>query len=76
MTNEALAGVVYFIVNEWYWSCYENVQAHIGGLIQMVRLRGGLDNLGANGFMRKMVILYVCVVDAQVKRGYFADEEE
>ncbi|KAH8595239.1 hypothetical protein B0O99DRAFT_162464 [Bisporella sp. PMI_857] len=57
MTNEALAGVVYFIVNEWYWSCYENVQAHIGGLIQMVRLRGGLDNLGANGFMRKMVIL-------------------
>jgi hypothetical protein len=29
------------------------------GLREMVRLRGGIDELGMNGFPRKMILLYV-----------------
>jgi hypothetical protein len=56
-SNEAIAGVVYLITNEWYWSCYDNVQAHMAGLREMVRLCGGLGEMGMNGFLRKMIIM-------------------
>jgi len=39
------------------WSNYDNVQAHMKGLKEMVRLRGGLGDLGHDGFLRKMIIL-------------------
>ena len=55
--DEAVAAVVYFTTNEWYWGGRENVHAHLGGLQEMIRLRGGLDVEGMNGFLRKMVIL-------------------
>lgn len=56
-SNEAIAGVVYLIVNEWYWSSYESVSAHMAGLREMVRLRGGLGAMGMNEFLKKMVVL-------------------
>lgn len=56
--TEALAAVTYLITNEWYWSNFENVKAHMKGLKEMVRLRGGLGDLGMSGFLRKMIILY------------------
>lgn len=58
-STEAITGVVYLAVNEWYWSNYDNVQAHMKGLKEMVRLRGGLDKLGMSDFPRKMILLYV-----------------
>lgn len=57
ISNEAIAGVVYLVINEWYWSCYENVQAHMAGLREMVRLRGGLGEMGMHEFLRKMIIM-------------------
>lgn len=56
-SDEAIAGVVYFIINEWYWSSYENVSAHMAGLREMVRLRGGLGAMGMNEFIKKMIVL-------------------
>jgi hypothetical protein len=56
-STEAIAGVVYLAVNEWYWSNYENVQAHMKGLKEMVRLRGGLDQLGMDEFPKRMILL-------------------
>lgn len=56
-SDEAIAGVVHFITSEWYWGTTDNVQAHMRGLREMVRLRGGLKNLGMNGLLMKMVVL-------------------
>ncbi len=56
-SDETISAVCYLITNEWYWSNYENVQAHFRGLKEMVRLRGGIGDLGMNGFLRKMIIL-------------------
>jgi hypothetical protein len=55
--DEAVTAVVYFTTNEWYWGRKKNVQAHIGGLREMLRLRGGLEVVGMNVFLRKMIIL-------------------
>lgn len=56
-STEAIAAVLYLAVHEWYWSNYENIQAHMKGLKEMVRLRGGLDNLGMSDFPRRMILL-------------------
>jgi hypothetical protein len=55
--NEAITAVVYLIVNDWYWSNWNWVQAHMKGLKEMVRLRGGIDELGMEGFPRKLILL-------------------
>lgn len=54
---EALTAVGYIITSEWYWSNYDSVKAHLKGLKEMVRLRGGLGEMGV--FSRKMIILFV-----------------
>ncbi|PVH85216.1 hypothetical protein DL98DRAFT_651089 [Cadophora sp. DSE1049] len=56
-STEAIAAVLYLAVHEWYWSNYENIQAHMKGLKEMVRLRGGLENLGMSDFPRRMILL-------------------
>jgi hypothetical protein len=55
--NEAITGVTYLLVNEWCWSNSETVQIHIRGLKEMVRLRGGLDDPGKTGHLRKTILL-------------------
>jgi hypothetical protein len=56
---EAIAAVIYLMVNEWYFCNHDIVQRHMAGLKEMVRMRGGLDDLGMNGFVRKMIFQYV-----------------
>ncbi|KAG4440173.1 hypothetical protein IFR05_004318 [Cadophora sp. M221] len=68
-STEAIAGVVYLAVNEWYWSNYENVQAHMKGLKEMVRLRGGLDQLGMDEFPKRMILL----MDYHISCSYNCD---
>jgi len=48
---EALVVVVYLMTNEWYWCNYEGAQAHMKGLREMVRLKGGLEGIGMNDFV-------------------------
>jgi hypothetical protein len=58
-SSEAIAAVIYLMTNEWYWSNHDVVQRHLKGLKEMIRIRGGLDDLGMSGFLRKMVLQYV-----------------
>lgn len=51
---EAITAVCYIITSEWYWSNYESVLAHLNGLKEMVRLKGGLGDVGF--FLRGLVI--------------------
>lgn len=54
---EAIVVVVYLMTNEWYWSNYDSAQAHMKGLRDMVRLRGGLDGMGMGEFVKRMILL-------------------
>ncbi|KAI3398421.1 hypothetical protein diail_9241 [Diaporthe ilicicola] len=56
-TDEAIAGVMQLILNEWYWGGRKELEAHLGGLREMVRSRGGLANLGLGGLLAKLIIM-------------------
>lgn len=57
MTDEAIAGVTQLIVNEWHWGDRKELEAHFGGLREMVRSRDGLCNLGLGGLLSRLVIV-------------------
>lgn len=57
-TDEAIAGVMQLILNEWHWGGRKELEAHLGGLREMVRSRGGLANLGLGGLLAKLIIMY------------------
>ncbi|KAH8671342.1 hypothetical protein BX600DRAFT_246471 [Xylariales sp. PMI_506] len=56
-SDEAIAGVCQLIVDEWYWGETHDLRAHLRGMREMIRLRGGFQNLGMDGFLSKMVML-------------------
>lgn len=56
-TDEAIAGVTQLILNEWHWGDRKELEAHFGGLREMVRSRGGLSNLGLGGLLSKLVMV-------------------
>lgn len=56
-TDEAIAGVMQLILNEWYWGGRKELEAHLGGLREMVRSRGGLAHLGLGGLLAKLIIM-------------------
>ncbi|KAG9232884.1 hypothetical protein BJ875DRAFT_379766 [Amylocarpus encephaloides] len=53
--DEVAASVVYLTTNEWYFGTDENVQAHLRGLRELVRLKGGIDGKMSD-FLRRMII--------------------
>jgi hypothetical protein len=57
--NEAIAAVAILVAMEWYWSDFETVQGHLKGLVEMVRLRGGLGMLEMHEFLKKMILMYL-----------------
>lgn len=57
--NEAIAAVATLVAMEWYWSDFETVEGHLKGLVEMVRLRGGLGDLEMHEFLKKMILMYV-----------------
>ncbi|KAK3498990.1 uncharacterized protein B0T23DRAFT_5531 [Neurospora hispaniola] len=54
--DEGIAGVVQLIINEWYWGEKQSLHAHMGGLCEMIKLRGGFRTLGLNGLISKLAI--------------------
>lgn len=54
--DAAIAGVVQLIVDEWYWGETHDLHMHMMGLKDMIRIRGGFQNLGMDGLLAKMVI--------------------
>lgn len=55
----AIAGVVQLVTDEWYWGETQDLRAHLRGLREMIRVRGGLSQLGMSGFLAKTAITYV-----------------
>jgi hypothetical protein len=46
------------VAMEWYWGDFETVEGHLKGLVEMVRLRGGLGMLEMHEFLKKMILMY------------------
>lgn len=56
-TDEAIAAVMQLMLNEWYWGNMSDLTAHLSGLKEMIRLRGGYRNLGLGGLLARLVIM-------------------
>ncbi|KAK1755442.1 hypothetical protein QBC47DRAFT_452069 [Echria macrotheca] len=57
ISDEALAGVVQFVSIEWYFGGPEVVQAHLRGLREMLRLRGGFSSVGVGKLVTKVALV-------------------
>jgi hypothetical protein len=57
ITDEALAGVVQFVSIEWFFGEPSVVQAHLTGLRDMVRLRGGFTQTGVGALVTKVALV-------------------
>lgn len=56
-TDEAIAAVMQMMLNEWYWGNTSDLTAHLSGLKEMIRLRGGFRNLGLGGLLARLVMM-------------------
>lgn len=56
-SDEALAGVVQFVSIEWFFGEPEVVLAHLRGLREMVRLRGGFTRVGVGALVTKVALV-------------------
>ncbi|TLS28232.1 hypothetical protein PpBr36_01535 [Pyricularia pennisetigena] len=75
-SDEAIAAVVQMILGEWYWGDSSNdLQAHLRGLREMIRLRGGIHNLGMEGFVGKLVVVVDCVIALSLEQPPFLSIE-
>lgn len=57
VSDEAISAVTQLISNEWYFGETQDLQAHLRGLREMIRLRGGYDNLGMRGLVAKVALM-------------------
>ncbi len=55
-TDEGLTGVIQLIVDEWYWGDTNDLRAHLRGLREMIKVRGGFRTLGLHGLISKLAI--------------------
>ncbi|KAM7198809.1 hypothetical protein V8F33_004823 [Rhypophila sp. PSN 637] len=66
-SDEALAGVVQFVSIEWFFGEPEVVLAHLRGLREMVRLRGGFTPLGVGGLVTKVALVDDAVISMSLE---------
>jgi hypothetical protein len=56
-TDEAISAVSQLILSDWYFGETRDMQAHLGGLRELVRLRGGFEEQGVNRLVSKSALL-------------------
>lgn len=56
-SDAAVLAVAEMVLDEWYWGRTQDLHAHMGGLRTMIRMRGGLQDLGMHGYISKMVLM-------------------
>ncbi|KAB5580746.1 hypothetical protein GE09DRAFT_1083465 [Coniochaeta sp. 2T2.1] len=61
-TDEAISAVSQLILNDWYFGETRDMQAHLRGLRELVRLRGGFDEPGVNRLVSKTALLTDCFI--------------
>ncbi|TLD13953.1 uncharacterized protein PgNI_03468 [Pyricularia grisea] len=75
-SDEAIAAVIQMILNEWYWGDSSNdLQAHLRGLREMIRLRGGIQNLGMDGLVGKLAVVVDAVIALSLEQPPFLSIE-
>ncbi|KAL2874285.1 hypothetical protein SGCOL_010547 [Colletotrichum sp. CLE4] len=63
--DAAIAGVIQLTVAEWYWGeSDQDLRYHLKGLRDMIRLRGGFNQLGMDGLLAKNAIVYALTLDS------------
>ncbi|KAF4969246.1 hypothetical protein FSARC_3499 [Fusarium sarcochroum] len=60
-SDNLVLGVVQMVADSWYWGATKDLKAHFEGLREMIRLRGGLSQLGLHGYLAKMIIVLLRV---------------
>lgn len=56
-SDAAILGLEQVVVDSWFWGGSADLQTHIGGLKTMIRMRGGFQDLGMQGFLAKAIIM-------------------
>ncbi|KAM3542786.1 hypothetical protein ARSEF1564_004300 [Beauveria bassiana] len=56
LSDEVIMGTAQMVLDSWYWGTTEEMHAHMLGLKSMIRIRGGFQTLGMQGFLAKTVI--------------------
>ncbi|KAK4062921.1 transcriptional regulator family: Fungal Specific TF [Trichoderma harzianum] len=56
--DAAIMGAAQMVMDSWYWGTTEELRAHMAGLKTMIRMRGGLQDLGMGGFLAKTVLIH------------------
>jgi hypothetical protein len=70
-SNEAIGAVVNIMITEWYWNNHEVVKQHMEGLVQIIKLKGGLDELGPGHCLREMILTYVRITTNYLSTDFF-----
>ncbi|KAK4201592.1 hypothetical protein QBC40DRAFT_171071 [Triangularia verruculosa] len=55
-SDESITGVIQLVLNEWHWGNDVDLRAHLTGLREMIRVRGGFRTLGLHGLISKLAI--------------------
>lgn len=55
-SDAAILAVAEMALDEWYWGGTHDLHAHMSGLRAMIKLRGGLQDLGMHGYISKMCL--------------------
>ncbi|KAH6844926.1 hypothetical protein B0I37DRAFT_392272 [Chaetomium sp. MPI-CAGE-AT-0009] len=55
-SDEVIAGVLQITLNEWLWGNTNDLRAHLHGLRDMIRSRGGFRTLGLHGLISKLAL--------------------
>ena len=58
-SDEGITGVIQLIIDEWLWGDVNDLRAHLRGLREMIKLRGGFRTLGLHGLISKLAITQV-----------------
>ncbi|KAL7920341.1 hypothetical protein ACQKWADRAFT_298742 [Trichoderma austrokoningii] len=56
--DAAIMGTAQMVMDSWYWGTTEELRVHMAGLKTMLRMRGGLQDLGMGGFLAKTVLIH------------------
>ncbi|KXJ90780.1 hypothetical protein Micbo1qcDRAFT_225647 [Microdochium bolleyi] len=54
--DEVIAGIAQLVADEWHWGAPHDVRAHLRGLRDLLRVRGGFNALGLGGLLSKIVL--------------------
>ncbi|KAK5994885.1 hypothetical protein PT974_03272 [Cladobotryum mycophilum] len=61
-SDAAIMGTTQMVIDSWYWGTTEELRAHMAGLKTMIKLRGGPQVLGMQGFLAKTVLMHDLVI--------------